>query len=828
MRQLRLALKMLRRDLRAGELNLLLISLLIAVSCSTAIGLFSDRLQRTMQQQAGEFLAADLAVSSASPMSATWLEQAGQLGLQQSQTLEFNSVLLENQQMLLASVKAVSAEYPLRGALKTSSAAAENPETVRHGPPPGEVWVENRLLPALSLKLGDNLTIGEAALTISRVLNYEPDKRSNFYSFAPRVMMNQQDIAAAAVIQPGSHVQYVYQFSGAETAVVAFKTSLSPQLAAGQRLLDIHTDRPELGSALQRTEQYLGLSGVIVVLIAGVAIAMSTQRYSERHFNTTALLRCLGSQQRDIFRLFGWQFLLLAGLGSVAGCLLGWLAQLGLFYLLAPLLPHDLASPGWAAYVLGFAGGIVIFMGFALPPLLRLQRVPPLRVLRRDLAPLPSSAILVYALAAALTAVLIWRYTADLRMTALILGIGALTLLALSALIYALLKLTAKLLAGISLKWRFGLQGLTRNSRSSIGQILAFSITLTALALSFAVRNDLLDNWLKQVPADAPNYFALNIFPNEIAGFQEYLQENTIAASRLYPVVRGRLTAINAQPVQQRVSKDSQGEAATQRELSLTWADTLPADNQILAGTDWQPQAAGQVSIEQKLAESLKIQPGDQLTFAIGSEQLTAIVSNIRSVHWDTMRPNFYMIFSPGTLDAYPSTYLTSFYVPDGQKHRINGLLKKFPATTILEVDLILQQFKTMLAQVTAAINLLLGFAALAGIMVLFATVYAGLDQRRYEAAMLRTLGASRGFLRTTQLLEFSLLGALAGLLAAVAAEAILYSLYSQVLHMDYRPSYYLWAVLPAAGVFIVAGSGLWGVRQVVNQTPLLILKRQS
>ncbi len=827
MQQLKLALKLLRRDLRAGELSLLIFALLIAVGSTAAITLFSDRMTRSMSNQASEFLAADLAIAGANPIPPAWLDQAGTLGLKQAQVTEFNSMLLENNEMLLASVKAVSAYYPLRGSLKIAGADGLSQIKIQHGPEPGSVWVEQRVLTALGLELGASLTIGEQTLRISRILLYEPDKRSTFYNFAPRVLMHQQDLAATAVIQPGSHVQYVFQFSGEPLALSSFEDSLKTQLKPGQRLMDIHTDRPELGAALQRTSQYLGLSSVVVVLIAGVAIAMSAQRYSERHFNTAALWRCMGYPQNAMLRLFVYQFLLLGILCSVAGCGLGWLAQQGLFWVLADLLPAELAAPGLMAYVAGFITGMVILLGFALPPLLRLGRVPPLRVLRRELSPLPNSARLVYGLALSLMAALIWRYTADLKLTALILGSGALALLVLSGLIWVFLSLVSRLFLRMNLQWRFGLRGLLRNRQGSISQILAFGITLTALALSSVVRNDMLNNWLKQLPADAPNYFALNIFPEQVNQVQDYLQQAGINSNRFYPVVRGRLTAINTEPVQQRVVKDSQGEAATQRELSLTWSDSLPADNQVVAGGVWQADQPGQVSIEQKLAESLKILPGDRLSFSIGGSEVSAIVVNIRTVQWDTMRPNFYMIFSPGTLTDFPSTFITSFYVAEHLKPALNGLLKQFPATTLLELDMILAQFKTMLHQVTTAINLLLCFAVLAGLMVLFATVYASLDQRLYEAALLRTLGASRRFLRRAQLIEFLLLGSLAGLLAALASELIIYALYSQLLHMAYQPNFRLWASLPAIGAVLVSLPGLWGAREAVNQSPLAVLKRQ-
>ncbi|MDD2723123.1 MAG: FtsX-like permease family protein [Methylovulum sp.] len=824
MNRIALALRMLWRDSRSGELTILLLALIIAVTSSTAIALFSDRLQRTMANQTAEFLAADLVVTSSGTMPESWTEKSKQLHLTRAQTVEFSSVLIEHDEMLLASIKAVTGNYPLRGQLKTTAADYAQETATPQGPPAGEVWVEKRVLPALKLQLGDRLTVGESPLKISRIITYEPDKQGDFYSFSPRVMMNDADLTATHSIQPGSHVHYFFQFIGATADLQAFKAWVKPQLNPSQRLLDIHEDRPELGSALDRAERYLGLSSTLVIIISGVAIAMATRRYTERHFDNTALLRCLGCKQQEILWLYASQFVVLGVGASGVGCLLGWVAQHGLFALLKDLLPKQLAAPGWPALAFGFAIGLAVLLGFALPPLLRLKKVSPLRVLRRDLEPMPASAWLVYGLALGLIAWLIWQYTDDLPMTATLLGVGAAAVLILGLLVFALLG-GLKRLRVTGLHWRFGLQNLARNRQAGVSQILAFSLTLVAMILSFTVRNDLLDNWQQQLPDNAPNHFALNIFPQQQAEFAEELTRQHISGSQFYPVVRGRLVAINNIPVQKRVSKDSQGDAATHRELSLTWTDTLPDENNITAGA-WRPETKGLVSVEQKLADSLKIKVGDVLAFTVGSGQFTATVSSLRSLRWDTMKPNFYMIFSKGTLDKFPSTYLTSFYLPRADKNKLNALVKKYPNTTVMEVDAVLQQIKTIITQLTQAINYLLYFALLAGFTVLFAAVYATLDQRIYEGALMRTLGANRKLLRNNQVVEFAGLGFIAGVVAVLMSEAVLYALYTRVMGMGYQPNYRVWLVIPLLGAVCVGLAGCRGLRGVLDKAPLTVLRK--
>jgi putative ABC transport system permease protein len=826
MKRFSLALRLLWRDGRSGELTILLCALMIAVSCSTAISLFSDRLQRTMNNQAAEFLAADLVIASHAPLSSTWLAQAQQL--KQSQSVEFPSVLMEHEELLLASVKAVSALYPLRGHLKISTNDYSSEKISTQPPPAGQVWVEKRILSALHLKLGDTLTVGEKALMVSQILTYEPDKQGDFFSMSPRVMINQADLAATNAVQAGSRVHYSYQFSGDEKTLASFKTRIKPQLNPSQRLIDIHEDRPEIGNALSRAERYLGLSSIVVILISGVAIAMATRRYSERHFNTAAILRCLGCKQQEILWLFSCQFLALGIVASSVGCGFGWLAQQGLFVLLRDLLPVQVASPSLFALLFGFSTGIAILLGFALPPLLRLKKVSALRVLRRDLEPLPTSAWLVYGLALSLIAVLIWRYTDDLKMTVTIIGGSVVSLFMLGGLLYLLLIQARKLLPKLNLTWRFGLQALLRNPQATVSQVLAFSITLVAMMLSFTVRTDLLNDWKLQLPANAPNHFAMNIFPTQLNDFSKDLTQQNITGNKLYPVISGRLVSINKVAVQQIVSKESQGERATRRDLSLTWSATLPSDNKLVAGAWWNVDVAPKnlVSVEEKLAQNLNIKVGDLLGFTVGSQQFSATVSNLRSLRWDTMKPNFYMIFSPKTLDDYPSTYLTSFYLAKNQKNSLNTLVKTYPNITVLEVDLILTQLKLILTQLTSAVNYVLYFALLAGFTVLFAAVYATLDQRIYEGALMRTLGANRALLRKTHTLEFSLLGFISGVLAVIISQVIVFALYHWVLMMDYHPNFLLCGLTPVIGAVFVTLAGYFGVRNVANKSPMLILRQ--
>ncbi|MGB4498337.1 MAG: FtsX-like permease family protein [Methylococcaceae bacterium] len=822
-----LAWRLLLRDTRYGELSILCFALIIAVSCSTAVNLFSDRMQRTMNAQAAEFLAADLVISSSDDISQSWLEEAEKLQLKQAKTIEFPSALMENDELLLGSVKAVSSLYPLRGQLKISD-GSENEITISQAPAEGEVWVEKRILPALKLNLGDELNIGEKALKISKILTYEPDRQGDFYSMSARVMMNERDLAQANVIQAGSRLHYSFQFSGDEKALKTFHDFVTPQLNASQRLIDIHQNRPEIGEALRRAESYLCLLSILVVLISGVAIAIATRRYTERHFNTVAVLRCLGYRQNQVMTLFVLQFLILGLFTSALGCGIGVIAQQGLFYLLKSFLPVTIATPSIFSLLLGFLMGLTILFGFALPPLLQMRKVSILRVFQHQLETATPSAWLVYGIALSLTSFFVWSYTDNLKMTAIIIGGGLVTLLIFSLLLTHFLRYTKRLLPKISLNWRFGVEALLRNPKISTVQILAFSVTLVAMILSYSVRTDLLKDWQLQLPANAPNHFAINIFPEQFEKISSEFKQQNIHSSGIYPVISGRLIAINDVAVQKIVSKETQGDRAIRRDLSLTWSKTLLEDNQIIAGEWWsETPVKNQVSIEEKLAKSLGVKLGDKLTFMISNQQVIADVTSIRRLRWDTMKPNFYMIFSPTTLDNYPQTFLTSFFLPKEQKNILNQLVKTYPNVTVLEVDFVLTQLKTIFTQLTSAINYILYFALFSGLTVLFAVIHASLDERIYESALMRVLGANRALLRRTHLLEFALLGFLAGLLATLISQVFLFALYHFALNLTYAPNLALCILIPFGSAFLVSLAGFSCVINVANKPLIKILKEK-
>lgn len=825
-RLLSLAARQLSRDARSGELRVLFFALLVAVAASSAIGYFSARLNDAMLLRASEFLAADLRLSGSSPASQEQIDAGTRLGLTHARVVEFSSVVAADQGIQLASIKAVDGTYPLRGDLK-SAAAPYQSEEVGQGPTAGEVWAEARLMVALGIAVGDEIEVGTKRLRLSRVLTYDPANAGDFYSLTPRVLINLADLAATEVVQPGSRVRYRELWRGDSQALAAYRQAIEPNLQPNQRLEDARDGNRQVGGALGRAERYLNLASLAAVLLAGVAVALSASRFAARRFDASALLRCLGLSRREALSLFSLQLALLGLLACVLGALIGWLGQYLLFHLLRGLIPADLPPADIWPALAGMATGLVALAGFALPPLAALGRVPPLRVLRRDLLPVPASSWLIYGAALLALGLIMWRLSLDLRLTLSLLGGGLLATLLLGGLLLVGLQSLRRLLQRSALPWRLGLGQLLRHPLAAAGQSLAFGLILLAMALIALLRGELLDTWQEQLPADAPNHFALNVLPAEREAFAARVAELSPHPAPLYPVVPGRLVMINDEPVRQIVSKDSRGERAVQRDLSLTWSQELPADNHIVAGTWWSERKADElpgVSVESELAQSLQLKLGDRLRFNVGGIEREAQVTSLREVEWDNFQPNFFMIFEPHTLQDLPATYLTSFYLPPGHDADLISLSRAFPSVTLLQVDAVLAQLRSILAQVTLAIEYVLLFVLAAGVTVLLAGLQSTLDERIRQGALLRALGAERRLLMQARRAEFGLLGGAAGLLAALGCELVSFLLYRYAFDIVWQPHPWL-LVLPLIGALLVGAAGVLGTRRALNASPLSVLR---
>ncbi|MCK5336139.1 MAG: FtsX-like permease family protein [Gammaproteobacteria bacterium] len=822
-----LAWRLLLRDWRAGELKILVLALVIAVASMTSIGLFTQRIDRGMTDQAGQFLGADLLFKSPVITDDAIIKHAHKTGLETSKTIGFSSVIVANEKFQLTHIKAVDQYYPLLSQIKIANKLYGEDKPVEHGPAVGEVWLAPRLFSLLDLKLGDEIELGETYLRVSAVLKHDPGQASSFVTIAPHLLMNIQDINKTGIVKPGSRVTYSTGFAGKLKDRRKFEKWISPRLSSSQTLVGGTEGSQAINSAMDKAEQYLSLASMLSVMLSGIAIAMTANRYGQRHFDQSALMRCMGASQKTIIQIFSTQLLILGVLGSLLGCLTGYMAQEGLIILLKEFLDPELPSPGIYPLASGFVSGLVTLTGFSLPALLRLKAVSPLRVLRNDITPLPVSSLFVYGLAVSSMIVLMWWQSGQFLLTLLVVVGVIVTVLMLFILSLLLIYISRLMLALLTGPWKTGLQQIIRNRKENQLQMLAFGLSLMILMIIFLLRTDLISRWQGQLPTDAPNHFVINIQADEVDKVQNFFAKKQIKTEGLYPMVRGRIVKINNKDVFEAVPDKTKLDNALKRDLNLSWAYQLQANNKLIDGQWWSPTDAGKpvISIEKGLARRLQVGLGDSLTFNVADQSITATIKSIRSVQWDSFQPNFFVIFPDSVLNKFPVSYISSFYIKSSQKKILNNLIKEFPTLTVLEVDAIMQQVKSIMEQVTTAVEYVMLFVLFAGMVVLVAAMQSSMDQRINASVIMRTLGAKKSFLRRSQLSEFSLLGLFSGVLAVSGTEIIAYLLYNKVFDLDFEFHLWLWLSGPLISILLILMISWLYMRKVTEQSPVKALR---
>ena len=819
--------RMLWRDWRGGELRILAIALVIAVTSVTSVGFFIDRVQQGMDQQASELIAADLVVSSASPVAGERSDRADTLGLQIAETTSFRSVIIAGDQPKLVEAKAVSENYPLRGTLSVSDTLFGEEYQVESVPAAGEAWAEPKLFQELGLSPGDRVTLGEVTLTLTQILTYEPDRGGDFFSVAPRLLFNIEDLAATGLVQTGSLVRYHLLLAGEPARIRDYADWLDRNPREGERLLTVEGGRPELRNALERARSFLGLAALVSVLLAGVAVATAARRFSQRHLDTSAIMRCMGATQNRISLLFLLEMLWLALLASTLGSVLGYLTQIVIAQIMDQLLIATLPQPSLKPLLMGYVTGIILLLGFAMPPLLALKRVPPLRVLRKDIAGTGASSWFFTLGVLVSMGVLLYWQTRDPELVVYMLSGIVLTLLLLAACARLLIAALNSVRGSVGVAWRFGLANIARRPSGSVMQIVAFGLGIMVLLLLSTVRNDLLDDWQRSLPEDAPNHFLINIQSDQVDGINSFFAGQGVE-TRIYPMVRARLTKINGRAVTTDDYDNERAKHLLTREFNLSWSEALPAASHVIEGQWWSSAQNGQplLSLEEGIGKSLRIGMHDSVTFDINGTEVPLRVTNLRKVDWDSFNVNFFTVLPPGLLDRYPASWVTSIYLDPEQKGELGELVKAFPNVTIIDVGALMTRVRTIMDRVSLAVEFIFLFTLMAGVAVLLAAIQSTQDERRYESAILRTLGAQRGTLMRGLVAEFVTLGALAGLLAGVAATSLAWLFAEQVFKFDYSFNPWIPLVGIVAGILIVGLSGVLGTRKVLQQPPLLTLRR--
>lgn len=818
----RLALRLLRRDWRSGELRVLMLAVVIAVASVSSVGFFTDRVGQAFAQQANALLGGDVVIAADHPPRVEWRKAAETHRLRTAETLSFLSMAIVGEHNQLAEVKAVSANYPLRGELRIAPRRFAPDAAATAIPAPGTVWADPRLLGELGIEVGNTLQLGNSHFIVSAVISHEPDRGGSLFSIAPRLLMNSADVEETGLLQPGSRVQYRLLVAGEPGAVKAFRRDIEKKHGRGERIESVEDARPEMRSALERAHQFLGLASIVSMMLAGVAIAAATRRFVARHLDHVAILRALGATQSVILRIYLWQMLLLALVSSAVGVVVGYFAQMVLAEVLGSLAAAVLPAPSWLPVAMGVAAGLITVLGFAVPPLLHLKRVPTLRVLRREMGAVPAPSVAAYAVGLlALAALILWQ-AADLRLGVYVLsgGIATVLVLALAAAgFFVLLRRMQRRLGGV---WRLGVANMVRRARGSVSQVVAFGLGLLALLVLSVVRGDLLAEWEASLPREAPNRFVINIQPQQISEVQAFFRENGMTPPAMFPMVRGRLVSINDKPISPESYQEERARRLVEREFNLSSAAQLQSDNEIVAGKWWPADYHGEplFSMEEGIAKTLGVRLGDCLTFEIAGERFTTRVTNLRKVEWDSFHVNFFVIASKGALDAYPTTYITSFYLPPAQYELLSRFVRRFPNATIIDVAAIMAQVRQVIDRVVLALEYVFLFTVLAGLMVLYAAIQATLDERLLEGAVLRTLGAGRKQVLAGVAIEFAATGAVAGLVAATAAAILGTILADRLFHIPYSVNGPLWLLGMGGGALVVGVAGLLGTRFILRQPP--------
>lgn len=863
-----LALRLLWRDWSGGELRLLFLALVMAVTSVTGIALFTDRLEKALILESANMLAADRVLGSRREPPREIMSAARERGLRTAETLSFTSMAFSDTGNMLVSAKAVSADYPLRGELIVTDQPFTRGTPTASGPSPGEVWLESRALPALELEVGDSVYVGEAEFTVSRILITEPDRTGGgmIDNAGPRLMLNLQDVAATNVVQLGSRVSYRYLFASDELGELdAFESWVRANFERDFYIRDVREESEEVAEALNRAESFLLLGSLFAVLLAGVAIALSAKRYSERHFDYVAILKTLGCTSSQVSFIYLCIQLVLGAIAIAVGCLLGWLIHLGILSMLQSLLQVDLPAASLQPYAIGSLTALVCLLAFALPPLLALRETPPLRVLRKDLSQTRIGANVPYAFGLVGAVALVLWYSQDLELTALLVVSVLSIALLLSGLSWGLLKTSSSAGMKAGSAWKLAMSAARRRRKQNVLQVLVFSITIMSLLVLTLLRTDLIDEWQAQLPEDTPNHFMMNIGAEQIEGIESFFAANDVESNAFYPLISARVTAINGLEPDpdgeesaetstvtessglETVEMDPEAEAAFSGNSTaaagsdgegrqvrsrlgrrqVTWADELPPDNEVTAGQWWGADSdPGYVSIDEDYADWLDLEIGDLLTFEINRQSVSAEVSSFRSVRWDNMQPNFFIIFSPGTIDHLGGTFLSTARMEREQKVLLNDLIRLFPTIVVIEVDALIEQIQNIISQVTSAIELIFILVLASGALVLLSCVNSTLDERFKENAILRTLGAGRRLILTSLLVEFSTIGVLSGLIATVGAEASLFYLQEEVFGQDFSLHPWVWLAGPLLGLALIATLGMLSTRRVVNVSPLLVLRR--
>jgi putative ABC transport system permease protein len=818
---------MLKRDWRAGELRVLAMALTIAVAAISSVAFFADRIGQALARDAHQLLGADLVLVADQPWPREAAAVLDRAGVQRSEAINFISMASAKEGQL-AGVKAVQENYPLRGRLRTAPALGQPDASAERGPAPGTVWLEERLVTALGAPVGSSVKLGAAEFRVAAVLTLEPERTTGFFNIAPRLMMNIADVPATGLIRTGSRVWYYIYAAGSPQQIKALEEDLRPQLTRGQRIDNLETGRPEVRSTIDRAQRFLGLTALLAAILAGVAVALGTRRFVERHLDGCAVMRCLGATQSRLLSLYGLEFLLL-GLGAcAAGCAIGYVAQEAIGVAVAEVVRAELPPPRALPAVQGFLVGLVLLLGFALPPLIQLKNVPAVRVIRRESGATKGATVAAYAAGLiSLSLLLVWQ-AGDVRLGLTVVGGFAGAVAVFFVVAWGLLKgLThQKVLSAFprGSMLRYGLSNLRRHARGNAVQIASLALGLTAVLLLTFTRNDLVDAWRRSAPPDAPNRFLVGVQREELDPLKALFAERKVALPEFYPMIRGRLISVNGKAVSEADYDEERAKRLVEREFNLSYMKDLPSHNSVVAGR-WFSPASKELSVEEGIARRLGWKLGDELVWQVASERFSGRITSLRKLRWDSMRVNFFVVTPPALMQDLPASFISAFRLEAGAEPFVSELAARFPNMTVIDAAAAVRQAQGVIDQLINAVQFVFLFALGAGLLVLYSALVATEDERRREAAVMRVYGASRAQVTGTQRAEFLAMGVIAGVLATIGAAVIGQILARRVFELDLPPSPGLWFTGPLAGLALLSLNAWLSSRKVLRASPAITLR---
>lgn len=820
----KLALKLFSREFRRGELTVISAAIALAVLTVLTLSMVTERIAQSIAQKSSAFIAADRVLASNHAIDTAYITQAKQQNLKTAQMVYFDTMLFANDEMQFSSVKAASNSYPLKGQLKVKSGLNAETEVAPGAPTPGNVWLSESVFYSLNINVGDQVELGAALFNVEKVIVEEPDAPFNVFSSSRRVLINIDDVPKTEVIQPGSRVFYRQLYAGDESDINSFYDWLKPQLKENQNWYGVKDRQSPISNSLNRAESFLLLAGLLGIILAAVAIAVSAKRYCERQYDPVAMMKTLGGSRDMIRKIYLMHLLMVCTMAVVVGLAIGYGLQEVATGYLAKSMGTELPMAGFKPWLVAISTGVICAVMFSIKPLLDLFDIPPLRVLRRNLGDRLAVSKIHLGLSALTVFLLMWLFSNNIKIT-LILFVSTLALI-------LVLFLISKLIFGggrkLGLKpgnsWSLAIASIQKRANVNAVQLISFSLAIKLLLFLIVLKNDIISDWQSQLPSDAPNAFLVNITQNELDPVNEYLAQKSIQVSEFYPTIRGRVNAVNGEAVAREVSlqdnekKDEEARSGIGRELNLTWLDEVPSQNDIIDGQWFGDDAVAEASLEESMMQRLDVKLGDTLTFLIGAQSFDAKITSVRKVNWATLKPNFFIILSPDVLSDFPATYISSVRIEPEQKRDFSQLLRTYPTITAIDVDNFVKQIQSTIEQVSLAIGFVLAIVVLCGALVLISQVQASLGERMQEIVILRTLGAKSRLIKNATLYEFLLLGGLAGLVAAFFSDIALLIVQQQMFDLAGKLHPNIWIIGPVAGGVFVAGLGYFMIARTLKQ----------